>query len=122
MSLRSTRTLTASLMLAMSLAAVAAQPPSGRYRCYQPPGYHVTAWFDLYEDGRYRFQGGDPAHYDFDGASDRVTWIDGELADDHLGGRYFPPSEQAPTGRRHAIVLERREPGTPGSECFLTTH
>ncbi|MCB1916118.1 MAG: hypothetical protein KDG52_10415 [Rhodocyclaceae bacterium] len=116
------RSLTALLALGLPLAATAEGPPSGRYRCYQPPNYQVTAWFDLIDDGQYLFQGGPPARYAFDAASGRLTWMNGDLAAEHTGARYHPPSTQAPNGRRHAIVLERREPGQAGSECFLTTH
>ncbi|MCB1906200.1 MAG: hypothetical protein KDH15_02425 [Rhodocyclaceae bacterium] len=121
MSLRRTRTLSVCIALAVPLAAAAA-PPSGRYRCYLPPGYQVTGWFDLRDDGRYLFQGGEPARYRYDADTGRLTWIDGELAAEYPGGRYYSPSGDAPTGRRHAIVLEHRDAGGARSECFLTTH
>ncbi len=116
----------AALLAALPAVASAAGEalPAGRYRCYQPPSYAVTAWFDLAADGSYRFQGEDAARYAYDPDSRRVTWLDGALARDHSGGIYHPPSTEAPTGQRHAIVLERREEAAPAapSECFLTTH
>lgn len=96
--------------------------PPGRYRCYQPPGYAVSAWFDILPDGTYSFQGQAPQAFSFDGATRKVTWSAGELARISGGGVYHAPSSGAATGQRHAIVLDEKDPDTPSSECFLTTH
>lgn len=97
--------------------------PAGRYRCYAPPAYDVTAWFDILDESRYLFQGEAPGRFRFDPASRQVHWQDGILAETRRAGRYHPPAADAPTGQRHAIVLEPRAEGGPAtSECFLTTH
>ncbi len=98
-------------------------PPLGRYRCYAPPTYVVTAWFDIVEPGRYLHQGQTPGRFQFDPDQGTVSWQDGEFAADYSGGRFHTPSDTAPTGMRYAIILEPR-PGrdAPASECLLTTH
>lgn len=118
------RLLAAALLFApLAAAAEDIRLPAGRYRCYQPPSYVVTAWFDIVDGDRYLFQGDAPGRYRFDPASREVHWEDGVLADAHRTGRYHPPSAEAPTGQRHAIVLApRAQDGGKPSECFLTTH
>lgn len=98
--------------------------PTGRYRCYQPPSYVVTAWFDIEPGHTYRFQGEAPQPFRYDPVTRRIVWTGGELAQAHAGGTYHPPTADSALGSRHAIVLEpraRRDAG-PVTECFLTTH
>lgn len=104
--------------------ARAAELPSGRYRCYVPPSYAVTAWFDIHPEGRYQFQGEAPTRFAYDSASRRLTWIDGELASSSSGASYHPPEAGAPASQRHTIVLHAKpgESRSSASECYLTTH
>ena len=103
-----------------SLAA-AADLPSGRYRCYEPPTYVVTAWFDIEPNGTYRFQGESPARFRYDARTRDLTWIEGALATHHSGGRYEPPAAGSTAAQRHTIVLLPRGDSI-ASECYLTTH
>ena len=109
--------------LPLPAMAAAEEPPVGRYRCYAPPSYSVTAWFDIVEPGRYLFQGRSAGRYAYDPAKNVVTWLDGGFAGDYAGARFYTPSDQAPTGQRYAIVLTPRDGReAPASECLLTTH
>lgn len=117
-------------LLGGNLAAAAAErPPAGRYRCYQPPSYVVTAWFDLEADGTYRLQGGPPARYAFDPATRVVRWLDGDHAGTGKVGLYVPPAAEHATAERHAIVMTGpknlrppRNDRDPRVQCLLTTH
>ncbi|MCB1956395.1 MAG: hypothetical protein KDG55_12010 [Rhodocyclaceae bacterium] len=119
------KTFSLSLLTLLALPASALQEdlPLGRYRCYAPPSYAVTAWFDVTDGQTYRYQGRSEGRLRFDASSATVRWLDGALAEHYAGGRFFTPASGAPTGERFAIVLEPR-PGSaaPASECFLTTH
>lgn len=121
----------AALGLAASLCAQAAQgaPPAGRYRCYQPPAYTVTAWFDLEAGGRYRLNGGEPQAYSFDAGKSLIRWSREEAAQGWRAGRYLPPGSPGPDLDRYTIVIVPRDdarPGQPGwdkfERCYLTTH
>lgn len=116
-------------LLVGDLAAASDRPPAGRYRCYQPPSYVVTAWFDLDLDGTYRLQGGPPARYAFDPATRVVRWLDGEHAGTGQVGLYVPPAAEHATAQRHAIVMTApknlrppRDDRDPRVQCLLTTH
>ena len=111
------------LLVVCSALAHAAELPTGRYRCYQPPAYTVTAWFDILPDGTYSFQGEPPARFSYEPKNGAVRWQEGVLATRHGGGRYVPPSPQKGGGLRHTIVLESRDAAAPAAdECYLTTH
>ena len=129
--------LSAMLGLAGDAAATAGErPPAGRYRCYQPPSYMVTAWFDLEADGTYRLQGDPPARYAFDPATRVLRWLDGGQAGSGQVGLYVPPAAKGgqpatgqATAERHAIVMTSpknlRPPKNdrdPRVQCLLTTH
>jgi hypothetical protein len=125
--------LAALLLLATDASAAAERPPAGRYRCYQPPSYVVTAWFDLDLDGTYRLQGGPPARYAFDPATRVLRWLDGEHAGSGKVGLYVPPAAkdatEHATAQRHAIVMTApknlrppRNDRDPRVQCLLTTH
>jgi len=120
-------------LLAGDLATAADRPPAGRYRCYQPPSYVVTAWFDLETNGTYRLQGDPPARYSFDPATRVLRWLDGEYAGTGKVGLYVPPAAkdatEYATAQRHAIVMTApknlRPPKgerDPRVQCLLTTH
>lgn len=108
------------LSLAAAPALAAEDVPSGRYRCYQPPRYTVSAWFDLLPERSYSFQGDAPQRFSYDRERRELSWLGGELA-----GRkatYQPPGAGA-AGERHAIILEAGEAGASTAvECFLVTH
>lgn len=111
-------------LLSASHAALSAELPAGRYRCYVPPSYTVTAWFDILPDGTYQFQGEPPARFSYDPATRRLSWLEGEFAASLTGATYHPPAAASPTGQRHAIVLQERPAAVKDNapECYLTTH
>ena len=102
----------------------AAEPPAGRYRCYEPPSYSVTAWFDLLPDGRYQFQGEPAQRFSYEPGTRHIAWLAGELASSHGGGEYQAPAPGAAAGQRHTIVLLplSKSAAGPRTECYLTTH
>lgn len=99
-------------------------PPEGRYRCYEPPSYVVTAWFDLQADGTYRFQGQAPARYSYDPLKRQLRWLDGALAETHAGAIYHAPAAGGTAGQRHTLALQAHAPSRTAAagECYLTTH
>jgi hypothetical protein len=119
--------LLATLLLACAPVAADPSPVPGKYRCYQPPGYAVVAWFELGE-GQARINGGDPQPAPFDAAAARIDWP-GEALAPYRHGLYFPPGTAGADGERTTIVLTARaqaRPGGPGwtrlPRCYLTTH
>lgn len=116
----------ATLLLLLSGAALAEDTlPPGKYRCYQPPSYVVTNWFELNADGSYRPHEGASGRYVYDGATRIVRWSDG-----FLGGKsalHHPPGPQSPGGSRHTLFFgadaRTNKKALPTREqCFLTTH
>jgi hypothetical protein len=117
-------------LLAGLLAAgttLAQAPLPGKYRCYQPPAYTVTAWFELGE-GRARIDGGDPAPFRYDAAAARIDWTTDALAP-HRHGFHYPAGVPGDDAGRPTIVLAPRAPARPGQpgwarlpRCYLITH
>ena len=115
------------LACGFATAAFAQAPPDGRWRCYQPPGYVVTAWFDLAAGG-VSVNGDTPLPVRIDAASGRIALPPGALAP-HREGLYLPPGTAQGDAERHTLVLLRtagQRPGSRGWErlprCYLTTH
>ncbi len=115
----------AALWLAGS--AFAQAPPHGRYRCYQPPGYTVMAWFDLDAKG-ISVNGAAPHVVRIDAAKGRIDLPRG-LLPPHRYGYYFAPGAAGGDAERVTVVLAGRadlRPGQPAWEkqprCYLTTH
>lgn len=115
----------ASLLLAS--AAFAQAPAHGRYRCYEPPGYGVIAWFDLDAEG-ISIHGDAPHAVRIDAASGRLT-LPRDALPPYRHGFYFPPGAAGGDAGRVTIVLASRadqRPGRPGwtrlPRCYLTTH
>ncbi len=108
---------------------VAVAVAAGRYRCYQPPTYTVTAWFDLESDGSYRLNGGAPQRFAYDPARALIRWSGGDFASRRLFGIYMPPGKPGADEDRVTIVLSKRadmRPARKGWEvlerCYLTMH
>jgi hypothetical protein len=115
------------LFAGLASAALAQTPPFGRYRCYQPPAYTVTAWFDLDAAG-YRLNGGSAQPYQIDRESGKLTWS-GNGIDGRGHGRYSPPGTNSDDGARHTIVLSTTPAPLPTQRdwarlprCYMTTH
>jgi hypothetical protein len=111
----------------MAGASFAQTPPEGRWRCYQPPGYTVVAWFDL-TGNRIAVDGNAPQALAIDAATGRVGLPAGALAP-HREGLYLPPGSAQGDAGRHTLVLLRapgQKAGGRGWErlprCYLTTH
>lgn len=110
-------------------AAPSASPPSGRYRCYQPPRFSVVSWFDLEADGTYRAQGAAAAPYRYDAQRRQLRWLAGDHAERGWVGLYLPPAADGAGGIRHTIVMTStrnlKPPAgeqDPRPQCYLTTH
>lgn len=108
-------------------AAAAQEPAAGKYRCYQPPAYTVTAWFELGE-GQARIDGGAPAPFRYDAAAARIDWTTDALAP-HRHGFHYPAGAPGDATGRPTVVLAPRataRPGQPGwarlPRCYLITH
>ena len=102
-------------------AALAQIPPAGRWRCYQPPGYTVLAWFDL-DAGGIAVDGNPVLPIRVEGA--RVT-LPAAALPPHREALYLPPGATQGDAERHTLVLlrtpgQRPEPRQP--RCYLTTH
>ncbi|MBI5900226.1 MAG: hypothetical protein HZB40_13465 [Rhodocyclales bacterium] len=114
--------------LALSLLAgvAAAQTiPEGRWRCYQPPGYTVLAWFDL--------DGGGIA---VDGHPPRPVAVVGDglalpagLLPPWRHAIYFAPGSAQGDAERHTLILLPRAGASRQGRawerlprCYLTTH
>jgi hypothetical protein len=106
-------------------AAAAQTPPEGRWRCYQPPGYTVLAWFDL-TPATIAVDGHEPLPVSFDAG--RLALPPAALPP-YREGLYLPPGSVQGDAERHTLVLLR----TPGqrsggagwarlARCYLTTH
>lgn len=128
-----TRPLRISLIAALllqasgSLLADTVAPPSGKYRCYQPPGYTVMAWFELHE-GMVSVNGGDAEPYTYHPGTRRIDWPFGAFAPLHHG-RFFAHGELGDETDRTTIVLLRRPETRIGKDgwgklprCYLTQH
>lgn len=94
----------------------AAQPPEGRYRCYQPPAYAVMAWFDLSAAGL-SVNGDAPQPVRFDPATGRIDWS-AEAFAPYRHGFYFPPGAPGGDGTRITIVLAPRANLRPGQPAW----
>jgi len=110
-------------------AAPPSAPPAGRYRCYQPPAYTVTAWFDFEADGTYRLNGAAAQRYRYDAAKSLVRWTSGDFAQSRYVGIYMPPGKAGGDEDRYTIVLATRDDARPGKagwdrlqRCYLTMH
>ncbi len=108
-------------------AALAQTPPEGRWRCYQPPGYTVLAWFDLAK-GQIAVDGNAAQPFSFDAATGRASLPAGALAS-HREALYLPPGAKHGDAERHTLVLLRtpgQKAGSPGwarlPRCYMTTH
>lgn len=107
--------------------ASAQAPVQGRYRCYEPPGYGVTAWFDLDAEG-ISLHGDVPQAVRIDVATGRID-LPKDTLPPYRHGFFFPPDAAGGDAGRATIVLARRadqRPGRPGwarlPRCYLTTH
>jgi len=113
--------------LLLAAAASAQTPAPGRYRCYEPPGYAVIAWFDL--DARGISVNGDaPRRIRFDAATGRID-LPRKALPPHRHGFYFAPGAAGGDAGRVTIVLASRADARPGQRawaklprCYLTTH
>ncbi len=99
----------------------------GRYRCYEPPGYGVMAWFDLDAKG-ISVHGDAPQAAHIDAATGRID-LPREALLPYRHGFFFPPSAAAGDAGRATIVLAARADARPGQRawatlprCYLTTH
>ena len=123
-------TLVAGALLAGATATAADTPlPAGRYRCYQPPAFTVTAWFDLEANGTYRVNGGKWQRYAFDAEKSLVRWSGSDFAAGQGYGVFIPPGGPGGEEARHTIVLSGRADARPGmsgwarlERCYMTTH
>ena len=113
------------LLLVVSGIAVAELLP-GKYRCYRPPSYEVTAWFELGE-GQVRINGGAPQPVAYDATAARLDWP-GEALHPWRHGHYFP--EGVPddgTARTTVLLSPQADLPKPSARvrlprCYLTTH
>lgn len=108
--------------------ASAQAPAPGRYRCYEPPGYTVMAWFDLDAKGGISVHGDAPQALRIDAASGRLT-LPRDALPPYRHGRYFPPGAAGGDAERVTIVLAARADARPAQRvwatlprCYLTTH
>lgn len=115
----------ASLLLVGTASAQA--PASGRYRCYEPPGYTVMAWFDLDAKG-ISVHGDAPQAVRIDAAKGRLD-LPRDVLPPYRHGFYFPPGAAGGDAERVTIVLASRADQRPGRSgwanlprCYLTTH
>ncbi|MDA8259808.1 MAG: hypothetical protein M0Z99_29905 [Betaproteobacteria bacterium] len=119
-------------LLACALALVAGSvfaetPAPGRYRCYEPPGYTVMAWFDLDARG-ISVHGDAPQALRVDAVSGRLT-LPRDALPPYRHGFYFPPGAAGGDAGRATIVLAARADVRPTQRvwarlprCYLTTH
>ncbi len=128
----SRRRLLARAMLAVASlhfagTASAQAPAAGRYRCYEPPGYTVMAWFDLDAKG-ISVHGDAPQAVRIDAATGRLS-LPRDALPPYRHGFYFPPDAAGGDAGRATIVLASRADQRPGRSgwarlprCYLTTH
>jgi hypothetical protein len=110
------------LVLSPLIAEAAEPPPPGKYQCYQPPAFRVTAWLELRADGSYRAHAQPEGRYVYEGQTRQVRWLDGYLA-----GRFALHQPPGPDSPRHTLVFgadgKTRAKALQGLEqCYLTTH
>lgn len=113
--------------LLLAGAASAQAPAQGRYRCYEPPGYAVMAWFDFSAAG-IGVNGDAPQAVRIDAATGRIE-LPRDALPPYRHAYFFPPGAAGGNAGRATIVLARRADQRPGQpawaklpRCYLTTH
>jgi len=108
-------------------AASAQAPAPGRYRCYEPPGYTVMAWFDLDAKG-IGVLGDVPQAVRIDAATGRID-LPQDVLPPYRHAYFFAPGAAGGDAGRATIVLASRADQRPGRpawarlpRCYLTTH
>ncbi len=121
------RRLLACALTLLAGSVFAQAPAQGRYRCYEPPGYGVMAWFDLSAAG-IGVNGDAPQAVRIDVATGRINLPQNALPP-YRHGFFFPPGAAGGDAGRATIVLARRADQRPGQpawaglpRCYLTTH